>query len=137
MLTAKLVPGLLPDFSEAAHRLRNRDDSVADPRFDRIRGIDVFDVGSCEFEELRGIAVDQPRLVETAHELHVLLRPARSRRVGFALYGIALFMQGTIRARQEAGALGGEKPAMTWRTAALAAAGPVLGLAVVALIALA
>ena len=57
--------------------------------------------------------------------------------VGFALYGIALFMQGTIRARQEAGALGGEKPAMTWRTAALAAAGPVLGLAVVALIALA
>ena len=57
--------------------------------------------------------------------------------VGFALYGIALFMQGTIRGRQEAGALGGEKPAMNWPTAALAAAGPVLGLAVVALIALA
>ena len=34
--------------------------------------------------------------------------------VGFALYGIALFMQGTIRGRQEAGALGGEKHAMNW-----------------------
>jgi hypothetical protein len=30
-------------------------------------------------------------------------------RVGFALYGIALFTQGTIRGRREAGALGGEK----------------------------
>ena len=57
--------------------------------------------------------------------------------VGFALYGIALFTQGTIRGRQEAGALGGEKHAMNWPAAALAAAGPVLGLAVVALIALA
>ena len=57
--------------------------------------------------------------------------------VGFALYGIALFTQGTIRGRQEAGALGGEKHAMDWPATALAAAGPVLGLAVVALIALA
>jgi hypothetical protein len=57
--------------------------------------------------------------------------------VGFALYGIPLFTQGTIRGRQEAGALGGEKHAMNWPAAALAAGGPVLGLAVVALIALA
>ena len=57
--------------------------------------------------------------------------------VGFALYGIALFVEGTIRGRQEADALGAEKHAMDWRAAALAAAGPLLGLAVVALIALA
>ena len=57
--------------------------------------------------------------------------------VGFALYGIALFAQGTIRGRQEAGALGEENHPMDWRAAALAAAGPLLGLAVVALIALA
>ena len=56
--------------------------------------------------------------------------------VGFALYGIALFTHGTIRGRQEADALGGEKHATNWPAAALAAAGPVLGLAVVALIAL-
>ena len=56
--------------------------------------------------------------------------------IGFALYGIALFAQGTIRGRQEAGALGEEKQPMDWRAAVLAAAGPVLGLAVVALIAL-
>ncbi len=46
-------------------------------------------------------------------------------------------MQGTIRSRQEAGALDGEKHARNWPAAALAAAGPLLGLAVVALIALA
>ncbi len=56
--------------------------------------------------------------------------------IGFALYGIALFTQGTIRGREEAGPLGEEKHPMGWRTAALAAAGPLLGLAVVALIAL-
>jgi inner membrane protein YidH len=56
--------------------------------------------------------------------------------IGFAVYGIALFAQGTIRGREEAGPLGEEKHPMGWRTAALAAAGPVLGLAVVALIAL-
>ena len=56
--------------------------------------------------------------------------------IGFALYGIALFAQGTIRGREEAGPPGEEKHPMGWRTAALAAAGPVLGLAVVALIAL-
>jgi uncharacterized membrane protein YidH (DUF202 family) len=57
--------------------------------------------------------------------------------VGFALYGIALFAEGTIRGRQEARALGEEKHAIDWRAATLAAAGPLLGLAVVALIALA
>ena len=56
--------------------------------------------------------------------------------IGFALYGIALFLQGTFRGRQEAGALGESERAMDWRAAALAAAGPLLGLAVVALIAL-
>ena len=56
--------------------------------------------------------------------------------VGFALYGIALFAQGTFRRRQEADALGEEKYAMDWRAAALAATGPLLGLGVVALIAL-
>jgi putative membrane protein len=56
--------------------------------------------------------------------------------VGFALYGIALFTQGTSRGRQEADALGEEKHATNWRAAALAAAGPLLGLAVVGLIAL-
>ena len=45
--------------------------------------------------------------------------------------------QGTIRGREEAGPLGEEKHSMDWRAAALAAAGPLLGLAVVALIALA
>ena len=56
--------------------------------------------------------------------------------VAFAVYGIALFAQGTSRGRQEAGALGEEKHAVDWRAAVLAAAGPLLGLAVVALIAL-
>ncbi len=56
--------------------------------------------------------------------------------IGFALYGIALFAQGTIRGRQEAGALGEAKRPTDWRAAALAAAGPLLGIAVVALIAL-
>jgi putative membrane protein len=56
--------------------------------------------------------------------------------IGFALYGIALFTQGTMRGREEAGALGEAKRAMDWRAAALAAAGPLLGLAVVGLIAL-
>jgi uncharacterized membrane protein YidH (DUF202 family) len=56
--------------------------------------------------------------------------------VGFALYGIALFTQGTMRGRQEADALGEEKHAMDWRAAALAATGPLLGLGVVGLIAL-
>jgi hypothetical protein len=70
----QLVAGFLPDFSEAAHRLRNRDEPVAHPGFDCIGRIDVFDVGGCEFEELLGIAIDQPRLAETAHQLHVLLR---------------------------------------------------------------
>ena len=56
--------------------------------------------------------------------------------VGFALYGIALFTQGTMRGRQEAAALGEEEHATDWRGAILAAAGPLLGLAVVALIAL-
>ena len=56
--------------------------------------------------------------------------------IGFAVYGIALFAQGTIRGREEAGPFGEEKHPMGWRTAALAAAGPLLGLAVVALIAL-
>ena len=57
--------------------------------------------------------------------------------VGFALYGIALFVQGTIRGRQEADALGEERHDTHWGAAALAAAGPLLGLAVLALIALA
>ena len=56
---------------------------------------------------------------------------------GFALYGIALFVEGTHRGRQEANSLGGEKRAIDWRTAALAIAGPLLGIAVLALIALA
>ncbi len=57
--------------------------------------------------------------------------------VGFALYGIALFVEGTHRGRQEANALGGEeKRAIDWRTAALAVAGPLLGIAVLALITL-
>jgi putative membrane protein len=56
--------------------------------------------------------------------------------VGFALYGIALFAQGSIRARQVAAALGEEKHAMGWSAPALTAAGPLLGLAVVALIVL-
>ena len=56
--------------------------------------------------------------------------------VGFALYGITLFAEGSIRRRQVAAALGEEKHAMGWRAAGLAAAGPLLGLAVVALIVL-
>ena len=56
--------------------------------------------------------------------------------IGFAVYGIALFIEGTARGREEAIGLGQEGPSMNRRGLALAVAGPLLGVAVVALIAL-
>lgn len=57
--------------------------------------------------------------------------------IGFAIYGIALLVQGTVRGRDEATDLGGQRPPMDGSATALAAAGPVLGLAVIGLIAFA
>lgn len=53
--------------------------------------------------------------------------------IGFALYGLALFIRGTMRGRAEAAALGEPHPSgMT--DLALAAAGPILGIAVIVLL---
>ena len=62
----ELVAGFLPDFGEAAHGLRDRDEPAAHTRFDRVGRIDVLDVRGRELQELLGISIEQPRLVEVA-----------------------------------------------------------------------
>jgi putative membrane protein len=57
--------------------------------------------------------------------------------IGFAVYGIALFLEGTARGRDEATSLGEESQLTIRFATALAAAGPILGLGVIALIAFA
>ena len=70
----KLVAGCLPGFGKAAHGLRDGDESLVHTRFDRIGRVDVLDVGGRELQELVGIPIHHPQLVDAAHDLHVLLR---------------------------------------------------------------
>jgi hypothetical protein len=70
----ELVAGFLPRFGKAAHRLRDRVETAAHTRFDRIGRVDVLNVGSRELEELIRISIKQPRLVDVADDLDVLLR---------------------------------------------------------------
>ncbi len=56
--------------------------------------------------------------------------------VGFAAYGIACFARGTMRGREVPDALGAAKPVSGTFEIVIAAAGPVLGFAVIALITL-
>ena len=56
--------------------------------------------------------------------------------VGFAAYGIACFVRGSMRSREVPEAIGAPSPNRVPLEIAIAAAGPVLGLAVIALIAL-
>jgi hypothetical protein len=57
--------------------------------------------------------------------------------VGFAVYGIALFLRGTIQARPGLEAFSRPTHAQRLGDIVLASAGPLLGLAVIALITLA
>jgi putative membrane protein len=56
--------------------------------------------------------------------------------VGFAVYGIACFVRGTVRGREVPDAIGAANPARGAFETVIAATGPVLGLAVIALITL-
>jgi hypothetical protein len=70
----KFVTGILPGFRKAAHCLRDLSGAATNARLDRVLGIDVFDVRGRQFEEPLGISINQPLVIDTPHDLDVLLR---------------------------------------------------------------
>ncbi len=81
------------------------------------------------------VAIGIGRVVPELQEGHSTKWPYVVLGCGFAIYGIALFLLGTARHREEQIA-SGEAPARNVAALALALTGPVLGLATIVLITL-